>query len=331
MLENIIILILIGLIIFLSLFIYARHIVIKTKKAINTHKEQMQEYTAKAEKKYQIVLDKLKEDYVKLETQLQKEYTDKRENNLKELAAQIELIGQRLETYKQERETLIQKEIHSFAKTKVQEYIEKLDYDLVSMHRLYTSKIHEIKNNAELTEEEITKKLEDLQSQENAAIQARIRQYEESHKEDFYKIMINNLDIEEAQQLEELVVRFRNPIPLRKAIYDVYYKLPIQDMINRITRGERVCGVYKITHLETGQCYIGQSVDIGNRWLQHCKRGAGVESKTNLKLYAAMEAHGLFSFKFEIIEEVPANLLNSREKYWSEYFGAKLFGYSIRS
>ena len=28
-------------------------------------------------------------------------------------------------------------------------------------------------------------------------------------------------------------------------------------------------GIYKITCNETGKCYIGQSIDIENRWLQH--------------------------------------------------------------
>ena len=39
---------------------------------------------------------------------------------------------------------------------------------------------------------------------------------------------------------------------------------------------------------------------------------------------------GVENFKFEIIQECPANLLNEREKYWQDVFGAKEFGYSIK-
>ena len=32
------------------------------------------------------------------------------------------------------------------------------------------------------------------------------------------------------------------------------------------------CGIYKITCNETGQCYIGQSIDIEKRWNKHYRR-----------------------------------------------------------
>jgi hypothetical protein len=44
-----------------------------------------------------------------------------------------------------------------------------------------------------------------------------------------------------------------------------------------------------------------------------------------------MQKHGIYNFKFEIIEQVPETKLSEREKYWSEYFGAKVFGYSIKN
>ena len=32
------------------------------------------------------------------------------------------------------------------------------------------------------------------------------------------------------------------------------------------------CGIYKITELETGRCYIGQSKNVEKRWKRHHKR-----------------------------------------------------------
>jgi group I intron endonuclease len=77
-------------------------------------------------------------------------------------------------------------------------------------------------------------------------------------------------------------------------------------------------------------CYVGQAVDIANRWKQHIKRGIGAEAPTKNKLYPAMINYGVENFKFEIIQECPTNLLNEREKYWQDAFKAKEFGYSIK-
>ena len=77
-------------------------------------------------------------------------------------------------------------------------------------------------------------------------------------------------------------------------------------------------------------CYVGQAVDVSNRWKQHIKRGLGAETPTKNKLYPVMAKEGVENFTFELVEECPAALLNDREKYWQEFFKAKEFGYSIK-
>ena len=77
-------------------------------------------------------------------------------------------------------------------------------------------------------------------------------------------------------------------------------------------------------------CYVGQAVNIADRWKQHIKRGLGAETPTKNKLYPAMAEFGVENFTFEIIEECDKAKLNDREDYWQEYFKAKEFGYSIK-
>jgi group I intron endonuclease len=77
-------------------------------------------------------------------------------------------------------------------------------------------------------------------------------------------------------------------------------------------------------------CYVGQAVNIADRWKQHIKRGLGAETPTKNKLYPAMTEFGVENFTFEIIEECDKAQLNDREDYWQEYFKAKEFGYSIK-
>nr|DAG20555.1 MAG TPA: hypothetical protein [Caudoviricetes sp.] len=46
----------------------------------------------------------------------------------------------------------------------------------------------------------------------------------------------------------------------------------------------KICGIYKITDLTTGQAYIGQSVDVKERFRQHIKTSLAYGPATN-KLY----------------------------------------------
>lgn len=89
-------------------------------------------------------------------------------------------------------------------------------------------------------------------------------------------------------------------------------------------------GIYKITNIHNGMCYIGQAVNIAERWKQHIKRGVGAETPTRNKLYPAMLEEGVENFTFEIVEECSQAMLDEREDYWQDFFKAKEFGYSIK-
>ena len=77
-------------------------------------------------------------------------------------------------------------------------------------------------------------------------------------------------------------------------------------------------------------CYVGQAVNIADRWKQHIKRGIGADTPTRNKLYPAMLENGVENFSFEVIEECPREKLSEREDYWQDFFKAKEFGYSIK-
>lgn len=178
----------------------------------------------------------------------------------------------------------------------------------------------------------IQDRLQSLKSYEAAAVEARVRMYEEANKEKFYMIKVEDSDVLEIDELLEILPKLRNPIPLRKAIFDIYYRQPVKDLIYRVVGADRrTTGIYKITLIETGECYIGQSVDIGNRWMQHIRRGFGIDDPSDNKLYPAMMKYALHAFKFEVVELCSEDWLNEKEKYWADYFKAKEFGFSIKN
>ena len=300
----------------------------------NKQKDAEREYenkSAELDRVFQKRAEELNLNFYNKSIELEQKLNVQKTQNLEDLAKQLQDITDKANLYKNNQEKAVENALKEFSEKRTKDFIYKLDEDLSRIKNEYKNLMQEISASAELTTKEINDRIEVLKSQELAAIQARIRQYEEINKEDFYTINLSPADVDEIADLRTILYRFRNPLPLRKAIYDVYYKNPINDMISRVTQGRRITGIYKITNIENGMCYIGQSVDIGARWLQHCKRGAGIDEKTQLKIYAAMEEFGLENFKFEIIEEVAEENLSKQEKYWSEFFGAKVFGYSIRN
>lgn len=87
------------------------------------------------------------------------------------------------------------------------------------------------------------------------------------------------------------------------------------------------CGIYRITHVDSGKSYVGQSVRIHARWEQH-KRGRG----NSTALAAAITKYGLDSFQFEVLEYCSPDRLNDREVHWIEVLKTMSpHGYNLNS
>lgn len=164
----------------------------------------------------------------------------------------------------------------------------------------------------------------------NAAVAANKREEEIKTGQDFYRLVLTDRDKKEISQLREVALMLRDSEPLNKVIWKVYYEKPYTDLIGRVVGSGTHTGIYKITNLQNHMCYIGQAVNIADRWKQHIKRGLGAEIPTKNKLYPAMMSIGVENFSFEIIEECDRSLLNDREDYWQDFFKAKEYGYSIK-
>lgn len=163
-----------------------------------------------------------------------------------------------------------------------------------------------------------------------AAVEANKRAAEMESNESFYRLNLTDDDLTEIEELRKCTKHLRNPEPLNKVIWKVYYEKATTDLIGRVVGSGVHCGIYKITNLNNGMCYVGQAVNIADRWKQHIKRGLGADTPTRNKLYPAMLSIGVENFSFEIIEECERDRLNEREDYWQDFFKAKEFGYSIK-
>jgi len=121
------------------------------------------------------------------------------------------------------------------------------------------------KERAKMEVEEIETFITDWRSKQNAAIESFKKLDELKNKDNFYKIILDENEVEELEELTKAIKKLRNPLPFRKAVYSIYYQPKINALCTRVVGNERVSGIYKITHIESGRTYVGQSVDISNR------------------------------------------------------------------
>lgn len=203
-----------------------------------------------------------------------------------------------------------------------QEYLKAIEESTKEYTNLIIQKQEELNK--------ISQELVEAKAKQNAIVEANKRAEEVKQKEQFYKLNLSEIDIEEIKKLRSIIPYLRSAEPINKVIWKVYYEKSYTDLIGRVIGQGIHTGIYKITNIENQKCYIGQAVNIADRWKQHIKRGVGAEAPTRNKLYPAMYELGPEQFTFEILEECDKSLLDSREDYWQEFYQAKEFGYSIK-
>lgn len=108
--------------------------------------------------------------------------------------------------------------------------------------------------------------LADLSAKVFAAVEAAKRQEEMETAQDFYRLNLSEIDIEEIIKLREVTALLRDSEPLNKVIWKVYYEKPYTDLIGRVVGSGTHTGIYKITNIESQKCYVGQAADIASRW-----------------------------------------------------------------
>lgn len=76
-------------------------------------------------------------------------------------------------------------------------------------------------------------------------------------------------------------------------------------------------GIYKITS-PSNKIYIGQSINIEDRWKKYQKYPESIKNQT--KLYNSIIKYGSENHIFEIIEECEESKLLERETYWKNFY-----------
>lgn len=170
--------------------------------------------------------------------------------------------------------------------------------------------------------------LQTLKQTRKAAYQSLLRQKEIKSKADDYRLVPSNIELSDIKKLEKVKMELAKPRILSMLIWQTYWQPLAKVRFPVILKDKTKMGIYKITNIETNECYIGQAVDIYKRWNQHCKAGLGIDTPPGNKLYKAMQEYGLQNFTFEILLECNRDELNEKEKYFISLYQADTYGYN---
>ena len=91
---------------------------------------------------------------------------------------------------------------------------------------------------------------------------------------------------------------------------------------------DALCGIYKITNNINGKVYIGQSINIKERWNDHIKSLNRKDSHSIL-LQRAWNKYKQENFSFEILELCSENELDNVEVKYIEFYDSINNGYNI--
>lgn len=145
----------------------------------------------------------------------------------------------------------------------------------------------------------------------------------------FYLLDIKDADKVDFKKISLWKEQLNNPRIISMLLWQTYIQKPLKILTTRVLNTNSVVtGIYKITCVLTGECYIGQSTDIAKRWQEHCKCGCGIDAPAANKLYNAMQKYGIWNFSFELLSACPRAELNEKEKEYIKIFDSVNSGYN---
>lgn len=214
------------------------------------------------------------------------------------------------------------KKIEAIQRTK-----EEVDSQKEEMASIITTLIekYNIKRN------EMEKELDGKRKRINACIEDLKRQEEKKKNKDFYCLEISQLDLDDISKLLDLSKTLHQPDVLRKLVYKTFFEKRMNELLGRVAGNKSEHpAVYKITHIDSGMCYIGQTTNLKDRWRKHLKCGLGIETPMTNSFYQGMLKYGVWNFTWEVIEFCSKEELNLIEKYWIDFYQTNIWGWNSK-
>ena len=247
-------------------------------------------------------------------------YQDITDNKLKELDATME--EQRQKRQEELDKSFNEKKAHydTLLNNVLQECGQKTEEAL----ELTTNKLKEYDEANEFYD----KKINDLKKQFES-IEQTLRSYDaEQQAKLFYTIQLPEEYYEDIEFLLTTVsTKVAHPDIISKLVWQEYVKPNLENTFKRIEIKSEP-GIYKLTSLQNGKCYIGKSTDVKRRLTDHFKSVVGITSIADQAVHHAIRKEGFWNWTIEIITYCDKEQLSDLEKYYIDFFKAQEFGYN---
>ena len=161
------------------------------------------------------------------------------------------------------------------------------------------------------------------------AIERVLASYEKERQEKlFYTIQLPEEFQEDIEfLLTTVAAKVQHPDIISKLVWAEYVKPNLDDTFKRIEIKAEP-GIYKLTSLVNGKCYIGKSTNVKTRISDHFKSAIGIKSIADQAVHHAILKEGFWNWQIEIITYCDKEQLSELEKYYIEFFKSQEFGYN---
>lgn len=250
-------------------------------------------------------------------------YQDITDNKLKEIDASMEEQRQKR-----------QEELDAALKEK-QQYYEKLLQDTINQ---CNAQDEAIKEASETKWRESIEQINEYNESIAAArekfesIERTLRTYDaEQQAKLFYTIQLPEEYYEDIEfLLTTVAAKVQHPDIISKLVWQEYVKPNLENTFKRIEIKAEP-GIYKLTSLQNGKCYVGKSTNVKNRITDHFKSVVGITSIADQAVHHAIRKEGFWNWTIEVITYCEKEQLSDLEKYYIEFFKAQEFGYNKNS
>ena len=236
-------------------------------------------------------------------------YKESRQRRLEQLQSEIDSI-------RAKSEELLQRDLET----------EQAEYDerRAALQQAYDLLIQGLEARKAEIEEEVH-----FQEVRFQGLLAPLQQYEKEQQERIYYTI--QVPEEYRSDIDYLLTtvsqQVKHPDIISKLVWAEYVKPAMDETIKRLNIEEKG-GIYKITNINTGKCYVGKSTNVKKRLQDHFKSSVGISSIADQAVHHAILQEGLWNWTIEIITYCDKDKLNELEKYYIEFFKAQEYGYN---
>lgn len=263
------------------------------------------------------------------------EYTDQIVNLQNKYKQELNKKTDDLNAYFENQRQLRQYDLDLNFERQEKERQESLDLRMRQMTQNAQEQVNKAESDARAQIEKFKQAQEDIasitfaQEERYEALLEPLRKYEMEQQEKlFYTIQVPDEYKEDINFLVTTVSqKVQHPDIINKLVWAEYVKPYIEQTFKRVGIEDKP-GIYKITNIENGKCYIGKSTNLKKRLTDHFKSSIGIKTIADQAVHHEIWKTGFWNWTIESIIYCDKDQLSELEKYYINFFKSNTFGYN---